>query len=135
MANALYTHGEAGLLAGTFSWAGPDISAALVLATYTPDLATDTTVSDLGAHIATMSSASAAVALTSLTTTGGVAGADDVTFPSVDTGQTIGYVVIYDATSHRLIACIDTATGIPLTSTGDDVFVVWDTGPDLIFSI
>lgn len=133
MADALYTQGKAGFLAGTFSWSGADITAALVLAAYTPDLATDTLVSDLGANVATMSSAPAEVALTTLTTTNGVAGADDLTFPLVDPGQDIAYVVIYDAASNHLIACIDTAPGLPLTSIGDDVSVAWATG--VVFSL
>lgn len=135
MANALYSHGKAGILAGTLSWSGVDIKAALVLAAYTPDLATDSLVSDLGANVATMSGSPAVLGVTSLTTIGGVAGADDLQFEAVDDTQDIAYVVIYNGSSNRLIACIDTATGLPLTATGDDVFVVWDSGPDLIFAL
>ena len=39
-----------------------------------------------------------------------------------------------DATA-RLIAYIDTATGLPVTPNGGDITIVWDDGPNKIFKL
>jgi ApbE superfamily uncharacterized protein (UPF0280 family) len=104
-------------------------------ATYTPNLGTDQFLTDVttgGAVIATSSN------LASKTTSAGVADAADVTFSSV-TGAVSEFLVIYQdtgtASSSRLIARIDTATGLPVTPNGGDIAITWDSGTDKIYKL
>lgn len=135
MANALYDAGREGFLAGAIDWDTNTIKAVLVdTALYTVDLASHDNLDDIpvGARVSTSG------ALANKTTTAGVADADDVTFTAV-TGETVEAIVIYadsgvEGTS-RLIAYIDTATGLPLTPNGGNVTVAWDSGANKIFKL
>lgn len=85
-----------------------------------------------GARIATSS------ALASKTVTNGVADAADVTWSAVS-GDPSEVVIIYKDTgvesTSRLIAYIDTATGLPVTPNGGDITVAWDNGQNRIFML
>ena len=125
MANALYDLGRESFLKGEISWSADNIKAVLVdNADYTVNLATDQFLSDvpLAARVAT------SVDFTVKTTTAGAADAADITFTAV-TGDVSESLVIYQdsglATSSRLIAYIDTATGLPVTPNGGDIQVQW----------
>ena len=112
---------------------GGNIKACLVdSASYTPDTAADQFLSDLSGVVATSGN------LTSKTTTDGVADAADVTFSSV-TGNQSEYIVVYQDTgtpsTSRLIALVDTATGLPVTPNGGDIVVQWDSGANKIFKL
>lgn len=135
MANALYDKGREGFLAGDIDWDANTIKVALVdTAAYTVNLTTHQYLSDIagGAIIATSG------ALTTKTATAGVADADDVTVTSV-TGATVEALVVYQDTgssaTSRLIAYIDTATGLPLTPNGGNVTIAWDSGANKIFKL
>lgn len=135
MANALYDKGREGFLDGSIDWDTDSIKAVLVdTGAYTVDLATHANLSDVasGARIAT------SAALSSKTVAAGVADAADLTFTAV-TGTTVEAVVLYKdtgtASTSRLIAYIDTATGLPLTPNGGDVTVTWDAGTSRIFKL
>jgi hypothetical protein len=134
VSNALYDKGREGFLDGSIDFDTDTIKIALVLSTYTVNLATHQFVTDLGANILIRSSA-----LTSKTVAAGVADAADVLFALL-AGAAFRYIVIYkdtgsDATS-RLIAYLDTATGLPTTPNGADLTVVWDnTAGLLIFKL
>lgn len=135
MANALYDKGREGFLDGSIDWDTHTIKAVLVdTGAYTVDLAAHDNLDDIpsGARISTSG------ALASKTVTNGVADAADVTFTAVS-GATVEAVVIYKDTgtesTSRLIAYIDTATGLPLTPNGADVNVVWDNGANKIFKL
>lgn len=136
MANALYDLGRESFLKGEISWSGDNIKVALVdSGVYTPNLATDQYLTDVtagGAVIATSGN------LASKTTAVGVADAADVTFASV-TGAISEFLVIYQdtgtASSSRLIARIDTATGLPVTPNGGDIAIEWDSGSDKILKL
>lgn len=135
MANALYDYGREGFLAGDIDWDGNDIKCILVdTADYTVDLATDQHLDDVPAAARVATSGN----LASKTTTAGVADAADVTFPSV-TGDVSEALVIYQDTgveaTSRLIAYIDTATGLPVTPNGGDITVTWDDGANKIFKL
>ncbi len=39
------------------------------------------------------------------------------------------------ATAQRLIAYIDTATGMPVTPNGGDITIAWDNGANKIFKL
>jgi hypothetical protein len=136
MANALYDLGRESFLKSEISWSVDNIKVALVdSAVYTPNLSTDQFITDVtsgGAVIATSAN------LTSKTTTGGIADAADITFSAVN-GDVSEFLIIYQDTgtpsTSRLIARVDTATGIPVTPNGGDIAVVWDNGVNKIFKL
>lgn len=135
MANALYDKGREGFLAGDIDWDANTIKIALIdEADDTIDLAVDDNWDDRAsaARVAISS------ALSSKTTTAGVADAADVTFSAV-TGDPSESIDIYKDTgtesTSRLIANIDTATGLPVTPNGGDITVTWSNGSDKIFKL
>lgn len=134
MANALYDGGREGILDGSINVSSGTIKALLATSGYTPNTATHRNVSDVGSGNIVVRSSS----FTSKTETAGVFNAANVTFTAV-TGSTAGYIVIYqdsgtDSTS-RLVAIIDTATGLPVTPNGGDISITWDTGANKIFKL
>jgi hypothetical protein len=125
MANALYDLGRESFLKGEISWSSDNIKTVLVdSADYTVNLATDQFLSDIAAGGRVATSAN----LATKTTVAGAADAADVTFTAV-TGDISEALVIYQdtgtATTSRLIAYIDTATGLPVTPNGGDIQVQW----------
>lgn len=126
MANALYAKGRESFLKGEISWSADNIKTVLVdTATYTVDLANHQFLSDIpsGERVATSAN------LTAKTTTAGTADAADVTFSSVTGDQSEALVVYQDSGAEgtsRLIAYIDTASGLPVTPNGGDISVQWD---------
>lgn len=135
MANALYDKGREGFLDGNIDWDTNDIRAILIdAADYTVNLATHDNLDDIPAPARVAVSG----AFAGKTVTNGVADADDVTFSAV-TGDTVEAIVIYKHTgtesTSRLIAYIDTATGLPATPNGNDIIVRWDSGSNRIFKL
>lgn len=127
MANALYDLGRESFLKGEISWSGDNIKAILVdSADYTPNLATDQFLSDVTGSGIVATSAN----LIDRTTTNGDATAANITFSAV-TGDISEFLVLYQdtgvGTTSRLIARIDTATGLPVTPNGGDIQVQWST--------
>lgn len=144
MASALWNPGREGFLSGEIVWkpAGSTIKAALVRG-YTFNSA-HKFVSEVTGAGGTLVATSAA--LTSLTNLNGVADAADVTFTSVPTGAAIPAVILFqasavtggvdvDPTLQRLIAYIDTATGLPVTPNDQNINVTWDNGSNRIFKL
>lgn len=132
--NALYDHGRQAFLEGEIDWIADDIKVGLVTSGYSPNLATHQYYSAVVTFVI-----STPISLTSKTTTAGVANAANITFVAPPVSETVAYLVIYkdtgdDATS-RLIALIDTATGLPVSTNGGDITVSWDTGSIKIFRI
>jgi hypothetical protein len=131
--NALYDKGRNAFLEGGINWISDTIKAALVDLNYTPDLANDQFWSTPAAHVVgtpqVIGSAAAAA---------GVANGGAVTFTAV-TGNQVKYLVIYKDTgtagTSPLIACIDTATGLPVTPNGGNINVSWDTGANKILKL
>ena len=135
MANALYDRGREGFLDGSIDWDTDTIKCVLVdAADYTVNLSTHDNLDDIpgGARVGTPQT------LGSKTVTAGVADAADVTFPSV-TGDPSEAIVIYKDTgvesTSRLIAYIDTATGLPVTPNGGNITITWDNGANKIFKL
>lgn len=135
MSNALYDLGREGFLGADIDWDLDNIKAVLVdTGAYTVNLATHQFLSDIpvGARIATSANLSAK------TKAAGVADAGDVTFSAVS-GVSVEAVVLYQDTgveaTSRLIAYIDTATGLPVTPNGGDIVVQWDAGANRIFKL
>lgn len=142
MANALYDAGREGFLDGTIDWDTAVIKCDLVdTAGLTVSLATNKFRSAIPAANRIASSA----ALTAKTVTAGVADAADVTITAVS-GASVEAIVIYQSsavgggvdvadTSQRLIAYIDTGTGLPFTPNGGDITIQWDNGANRIFKL
>jgi len=149
MANALYDKGREGYLAGDIDWDADTIRAILVRTSgggtgpyYTKDLAAHANLSDIPDNVDCRplgSGASTGVALAGKTVTDGVADADPADFGLVTAGDAIQLLVLYKDTgtqsTSRLIAAIDTATGLPVTPSGGNVTVNWSGGADKIFKL
>ena len=133
--SGLYGLARAAFLGGDIAWDTDDIRCVLVDTNdYTVNIDVDEFLDDVpaGARVATSD------ALTSKAVTLGVADAGDVVLSSV-TGDESEAIVIYvhtgaDATA-RLIAYIDTATGLPVTPNGGDITIQWDNGANKIFKL
>lgn len=133
--SGLYGLARAAFLGGDIAWDTDDIRCVLVdTADYTVNIDVDEFLSDVpeGARVATSGT------FTSPTVTLGVADAADIVLSSV-TGDVSEAIVIYvhtgsDATA-RLIAYIDSATGLPVTPNGVDITIQWDNGANKIFKL
>lgn len=135
MANALYGKGREGFLDGSIDWDTDDIRVILIdAADYTVSIDVDDNLDDIPAAARVAVSG----ALTGKTVTLGVADATDVTFSAVS-GDVSEALVIYKhtgvETTSRLIAYIDSATGLPVTPNGGDIQVQWDSGANKIFKL
>jgi hypothetical protein len=135
MSNALYDKGRQGFLEGNIDWDTDVIKAVLIdAADYTVDLATHQYLSDIPAAARVATSA----ALSGKTVTDGVADAADFTFTAVSGDPSEALVIFKDTGTEgtsRLIAYIDTATGLPVTPNGGDINVSWDNGSNKIFKL
>lgn len=134
MANSIYAKARTAFFSGEIDLLDDDINAALVSGSYTPNLLTDEFFSTVSAFVV-----GTPVLLTgnAIDDTGGDAifDADDAGFSTV-TGDEIVYAVIYKDTgveaTSRLIALIDTATGLPVAPVGVNITIQWSA--DGIFS-
>lgn len=143
MANALFDPGREGFLKAEISWNVAVIKCALVRG-YTFNAA-HKFVSDVTGAGGTLVATSSA--LSSITFANGVADAADVTFTAVGAGAAITSVIIFQssavtggadvaASAQRLIAYVDTGTGIPVTPNGGDITITWGNTPGvLIFKL
>jgi hypothetical protein len=126
MANVLFPLGKEGILDGSIDFDTDDIRVMLVLSSYSYDAA-DNDLADLGAVDNGRSAA-----LASKTVALGVADAADTTLTAT-AATASGRLVVFqhtgsDATA-RLIAFIDTATGLPFTpAAGGTVSITWAAG-------
>ena len=121
MADYLYGKGRESFLKGEISWSGDDIRAVLVDGgDYTPVQDTDQYHDAIagGGIVATSGNFSGK------TTALGVADADDVVFSSVS-GAECEYFIPYQHTgtsgTSRLIAKIDSYSGLPVTPSGANI--------------
>jgi hypothetical protein len=141
MADALFDPGREGFLGGEIDWDTATIKASLVRG-YTFD-ASDKFVSEVTAAGGTLVST---VTLASKTITNGVADAADLTFTAVAAGAAVTSLIIYQAsavgggadvaaTAQRLIAYLDSLTGLPVTPNGGNITVTWDNGANKIFKL
>lgn len=143
MTNAIFDTGREGFLSGAIDWDTATIKVALVRGyTYS---AAHTFVSDVTGAGGTIHATSPA--LTSKTTTAGVADAADAVFTAVTANATAHGLLVFQssavtggadvaATAQRVIAWLDTGTGLPVTpSTAGDYTVAWDDGANRIFKL
>jgi hypothetical protein len=135
MANALYDLGREGFLAGDIDWDGDNIKCVLVDSGYVFD-GTNNDLLDIGTNYLTGGFSGN---FTSKTVNSGVADAADVTISSVPASQTADAIIIYQDTgttsTSRLIAYIDTATGLPITTNGNNIDIAWSSGANKIFKL
>lgn len=142
MTNTLFDPGREGFLDGSIDWDTAVMKAALVRG-YTFSAA-HKFVSDVTGAGGTLVATSAA--LSSKTVTSGVADAADVTWSAVTAGAAAPAILIFQssavtggsdvaASAQRVIAVIDTGTGLPVTPNGGDVTAAWDNGSNKIFKL
>jgi len=135
MGNELYDKGREGFLGKEIGWDDDDIRCILIdTDDYTVNLATHENLEDIpGAARVAVSGA-----LTGKTITAGVADSDDVTFATV-TGDQSEAIVVYKHTgvesTSRLIAYVDSATGLPITPSGGDIIIQWAATANKIFKL
>lgn len=135
MSNALYDKGREGFLDGSIDWDTNTID--MVLTDHgadTPNVSTDANRSDIsGGTVATSASS-----FSGKTVTAGVADMDDVTFSAVS-GSSVESASSYkntgSAATDRLIAYVDTATGLPVTPSGGDIVFRVDSGSNKYFKL
>lgn len=134
MANSLYDLGRQGFLDGSIDWDTHTIKVTLHDNNdVTPNVSTHDNLDDISAGTVATSPT-----LTSPTVVNGVADAADTTITAVSGDQAESLNVYKDTgtpSTSRLIAYIDTATGLPLTPNGGDVTIVWDSGANKIFKL
>lgn len=135
MANALYSACKEAFLNGNINLTTDNIKVVLVdTADYTVDLATHNALDDIPALARVATSGN----LAGKSITGGVFDANDVTLTTVTGDQSEAVVIYQDSgveSTSRLIAYIDTATGLPITPAGGDIDIVWDDGANRIFAL
>lgn len=139
----LFDPGREGFLAGEIDWDTAGIKIALTRSyTFT---ASHKFVSDATTAGAVLVATSAL--LGTKTVTGGVADAADLTFSAVATGAACTSLLIFQSTAvtgtggdvassaQRLIAYIDSASGLPVTPNGGDINLAFDNGTNKIFKL
>jgi len=135
MSSALFAKAKKAFLDGSIAMLTDTIKAVLVdSADYTLDLASHQYLSDIPAAARVATSG----ALANKSTTGGVFDADDITVTGVSGDQFEQIHLFKDtgtASTSPLIACIDTATGLPCTPNGGDITIAWDNGANKIFKL
>lgn len=138
MANSLYDLGREKFLGpgtGQINWTNDTIKTVLVSGSYSPNIASHEFVTAIHAHTGTVT----AQTLITKTVTAGVADAADVLFLTVLNNMVVKYAVIFKDTgiaeTSPLIAFIDTATGLPLTASGANISITFDSGPNKIFKL
>ena len=133
MANALYSKAKEAFLNGSINMVANTITIALV----------DTGVYTYSAthQFRNEVSNSAVISSTTLankTITNGVFDADDATFSSVTGANCEALLIFQDTgiqTTARLIAYIDSATGLPILPNGGDISVAFSSGSSKIFAL
>ena len=133
MANALYPKAKEAFLNADIDMASDTITIALIdTGNYTYN--SEHQFRDDISNNAVISTAT----LSNKTTTNGVFDADDATFTSV-TGANCEALVIFQNTgtqsTSRLIAYIDSATGLPILPNGGDIIVAFSGGASRIFAL
>jgi hypothetical protein len=135
MPNAVYPKAKEAALAAGLNLAAGTVRAMLVdTAAYTYSAAHEF-LSDIpgGARIGT------AATLASKTLTNGVFDAADATYTDLVSAPSIEAVVIYVDTgtegTSRLVAYIDTGTGLPIAANATGGTVAWDNGANRIFAL
>ena len=140
MANQLYTKAKEDFLSGLLNLSSNTVTLSLI----DTDVYTFSSAHEDRADVPNTAVIST-VNLGSKTVTGGVFDAADATFSSV-TGANCEALILYhntgdaensggDQATSRLIAYIDTATGLPILPNGGDITVRFSDGANKIFAL
>lgn len=133
MANALYPKAKEAFLGAQINMSSNTIVIALIDTGQYSYSSSHQYLSDIS-EAAIISSAT----LANKTVSDGVFDSDDATFTSV-TGANAEALILYQSTgtnsTSRLIAYIDSATGLPILPNGGDITVVFSSGASKIFSL
>lgn len=136
MANHIFPKAKQKLMEKVIDLKNDTIKIVLIKDTYVYD-GTHEFLSDIGAN-----TLGTAVSLASKTTdqpTPGVYDADNPTFTAVPGGSTANAYIIYadygSAATDRLIFYNDGTTGFPLSTTGGNVDITFDSGANRIFAL
>ena len=134
MSSGLYKNGIREIQRGNIDLINATISGMLIdSSVYTADLDNDQSLAEIGED-----NWLAEAELTNKSLDGTTFRADDLTFPSVETGQTASAVVLFLDTDTLeesiLIAYLDNAPEMPITTDGTDIILAWDSGADGIFA-
>lgn len=133
MANALYSKAKEAFLNGSINMVANTITIALVdtgVYTYSASHQYRNEVSN--------SAVISSTTLANKTITNGVFDADDATFSSVTGANCEALLIFQDTgiqTTSRLIAYIDSATGLPILPNGGDITVAFSSGSSRIFAL
>jgi hypothetical protein len=133
MANALYSKAKESFLNGSINMIANTITIALVdtgVYTYSASHQYRNEVSN--------SAVISSTTLANKTITNGVFDADDATFSSVTGANCEALLIFQDTgiqTTSRLIAYIDSATGLPILPNGGDISVAFSSGSSKIFAL
>ena len=133
MANALYSKAKEAFLNGSINMVANTITIALVdtgVYTYSATHQYRNEVSN--------SAVISSTTLANKTITNGVFDADDATFSSVTGANCEALLIFQDTgiqTTSRLIAYIDSATGLPILPNGGDISVAFSSGSSKIFAL
>ena len=133
MANALYLKAKEAFLNGSINMVANTITIALVdtgVYTYSSSHQFRNEVSN--------SAVISSTTLTNKTITNGVFDADDATFSSVTGANCEALLIFQDTgiqTTSRLVAYIDSATGLPILPNGGDISVAFSSGSSKIFAL
>jgi hypothetical protein len=135
MANALYGLGREAFLGGDLDWDANNVKLYLIdNADYT--VAIDT--HDFADDVATAAKVATSGNFANKTKTLGVSDADDIVLSTVSGDPSESIIIWQDSgaqATSRLIAYIDTATGLPVTPNGGDITIQWDSGANKIFKL
>lgn len=136
MANFIYGKAKQSLLNGEFNISSDSLKVLLVTDSYVPNQNVDQFVSNISSSYIKQRTSS----LTNVTNILGVIDADNASVANYD-GSAFKALVIYkdsgtDSTS-RLLAYIDTATGLPFLgiNTTTDITINWSNGSSKIISL
>ena len=135
MSNQLYSKAKEDFLAGNLNMSSNTITIALI----DTDIYTFSAAHEDRADVSN-SAVVATANLASKTITGGVFDADDATFLTV-TGANCEALILFHndiqggQPTSRLVAYIDTATGLPILPNGGDITVRFSSGASKIFAL
>ncbi len=136
MAAFLYDKGREAFLNGDISWGRDTIKAVMVdLGAYSADSAAHQYLTDVpgAARYGTP------VTLGSKTVAAGVADAADCSVTGITSAPTLEGILVYQDTGNpatsRLIALIDTATGLPVAAGASQCDIQWSNGATKIFKL
>ena len=133
MANALYPKAKEAFLNGAINMAANTITLALV----DTGVYTYSTAHQFRSDVSNSAIISTAT-LSNKTITNGVFDADDATFTSVSGANCEALIIFADTGvqgTSRLVAYIDSATGLPILPNGGDITVAFSSGANKIFSL